>query len=310
MSYPYYIADVFTRQIFNGAQVAVFPEAKGLSDTTMANIAKELNLTETVFLFQQSQATNTWKMRVFSPYAEIDHTGHPVIAAAFVLASSGALVLTDPNTALVFEQNTSTVNANVSSIDGTPSLIQYTRQVSPVVDYYAPSDSEMAQVLSLSENEIDNKKYNIRLVSCGFPYLVVPVFKYESVRKARFNFSVWSQSSAPQTAAQEILLLAPKTPNRDSDFAARLLGPNIGIHQDPPIGSTMASLAAYLCSFDFMRKGTYTYAVERGEDKTRRSVLNLELDHKQEDTLTIRVAGEAVLVANGTMYIPGKVKKV
>ncbi len=305
MSYQYYIADVFTKHLFNGAQVAVFPEAEGLSDTTMAKAARELNLSETVFLFKNSEVKNTWKMRVFSPYAEIDHTGHPVVAAAYVLASAGILALTEPNTSLFFEQNTGTVNANVSSIEGVPSLIQYTRQVSPVVDYYAPSDSEMAKVLSLSENEIDNKKYNIRLVSCGFPYLVVPVFKYESVRKARFNFSVWSQSSAPQTAAQEILLVAPKTPNRDSDFAGRLLGTNIGVHQDPPIGSAMASLAAYLCSFDFMRKGTYTYAVERGDDKTRRSILNLEMDHKKEDSLTIRVAGEAVMVANGTMYFPG-----
>ena len=305
MSYQYYITDVFTKQLFNGAQVAVFPDAEGLSDNTMAKVARELNLSETVFLFKQAEAKNTWKMRVFSPYAEIDHTGHPVIAAAYVLASSEILTLTEAITSLFFEQNTGTVNANVSSIEGVPSLIQYTRQVSPVVDYYAPSDSEMAKVLSLSEKDIENKKYNIRLVSCGFPYLVVPVFKFESVRKARFNFSVWSQSSAPQTAAQEILLIAPKTPNKDSDFAARLLGPNIGIHQDPPIGSAMASLAAYLCSFDFMRKGTYTYAVERGDDKTRRSIINLEMDHKKEDSLTIRVAGEAVMVANGTMYFPG-----
>lgn len=304
MNYEYYISDVFTHQIFNGAQVAVFPVANGLSDQMMAKIAREINLSETVFLFNKHDSENNWKMRVFSPYSEIDYTGHPVIAAAFVLASCEELSLSTTTTSLVLEQNTSSVLVNVSGTQGNPSSVQYTRQVSPIIDYYAPTDGEMASILSIPVTAIDSKKYSTRLVSCGFPYLIVPVFNYETVRQARFNFPTWSQSSAPQTTAQEILLVSPRTPNKDSNFAVRLLGPNIGVHQDPPVGSTMASLAAYLCSFDFMRKGTYSYSVERGDKNTRRSVLNLELDHKGEDTLTIRVAGEAMLVANATMHIP------
>ena len=304
MNYKHYIADVFTNQVFNGAQVAVFPIADGLSDQMMLKIAREVNLSETVFLFKQHDSENNWKMRAFSPYTEIDYTGHPVIAAAFVLAACGELDLIEKNNSLVFEQNTSSVFVNVSGVDSKPGFIQYTRQVSPVVDYYAPTDGELAKILSIPETDIDNKKYSTRLVSCGFPYLIVPVFYYETVRKARFNFSVWTQSTAPQTAAQEILLVSPRTPNKDSEFAVRLLGPNIGVHQDPPVGSTMAAFASYLCSFDFMREGTYTFAVERGDEKVRRSVLNLEMDHKGEDTLTIRVGGEAVMVADATMYIP------
>ena len=303
MNYKYYISDVFTNQIFGGAQVAVFPVADGLTGQMMAKIAREINLSDTVFLFKQHDSENNWKMRVFSPISEIDRTGHPVIAATYVLASCGELELTEGNTSLVFEQNTSSVTANVASKNGKPGSIQYTRQASPIVDFYAPTDSEIAKILSIPESEVDNKKYSTRLVSCGRPYLIVPVFYYETIRKARFNFAAWTQSSAPQTTAQEILLVSPRTPNKDSDFAVRLLGPNIGVHQDPPVGNTMASLASYLCSFDFMREGTYTYAVERGDEKVRRSVLNLEMDHKGEDTLTFRVGGEAVVATDATMYI-------
>ena len=84
----------------------------------------------------------------------------------------------------------------------------------------------------------------------------------------------------------------------------RLVGPNIGFHEDPPVGSAIPTLAAFLCSFEHMQTGTYTFAVERGDEKVRRSVLNMEMDHKGEDTLTIRVGGEAVKAAEGTMYIP------
>jgi trans-2,3-dihydro-3-hydroxyanthranilate isomerase len=134
--------------------------------------------------------------------------------------------------------------------------------------------------------------------------LIVPVWNYETVRQAKFNSAAWSQSIAPQTAAQEILLFAPKTPFADSDFNARLLGPHIGIYDDPPIGSAMPAFASYLCSFEHTQKGTHVFAVDRGDAKSRRSVINLEMDNKGHEQLPLRVAGEAVLFAQGTIELP------
>ena len=67
----------------------------------------------------------------------------------------------------------------------------------------------------------------------------------------------------------------------------------------------MPAFASYLCSFEFVQKGTYTFTVDRGGQNNRRSVLNLEMDHKGENMLTIRVGGSAVMVAKGVMDIPG-----
>jgi len=304
MKYNYYIADVFTRQIFNGAQIAVFPKADGLSSQQMKQVARELNLTETVFVFHQDKDVAKRRMRIFTPKGEIDFAGHPVIAAAFVLASCGDIALSGKYTPVVFEQNVGPISANITNENGRPGFIQFTGKVSPIVDRFAPPDGELASFLSIAEGQIDHKKFNTRLVSCGFPYLIVPVYNYETVRKARFNFQAWSQSIAPQTAAQEILLFSAKTPFQDADFNARLVGPNIGLHDDPPVGTAMPAFAAYLCSFEHMQKGTYTFAVDRGDANNRRSVLNLEMDHKREDTLTIRVGGDAVMVAEGIMTIP------
>jgi len=306
MNYTYYITDVFTKTAFNGAQVAVFPEAESLTKQQMQLVARELNLSETVFLSKIDTEENQYfRMQIFSPRAEIHSAGHPIIAAAYALASSGQLSLNDSFTDVIFKQNAGDVQTSISRDEqGKPSFVQFTRTVSPTVDYYAPSEAELATFLGIDAAYIDNKKYATRLVSCGVPYLIVPTFYYDTMRSARFDFAAWSQSIAPQTAAQEILLVSPKTPTQDSDFAVRLVGPNIGLHEDPPIGSAMPALAAYLCSFDHLQKGTYTFAVERGDAKLRRSVLNLEMDHKGEDTLTLRVGGEAVEVAEGTMFIP------
>jgi len=304
MNYTYYIADVFTRQIFNGAQIAVFPNAEGLSDEHMRLLARELNLTETVFVFHSDNDSSTHKMRIFSPLGEIDFAGHPIIATAYVLGSCGDIKLTEAVTHLVFEQNVGPIDVNISANQGKPYFVQFSRKISSIVDRFAPTDEELASFLSIKQSELDHKKYSPRLVSCGVPYLIVPVWSYESVRHAKFNYSAWSQSIAPQTAAQEILLFAPKTPFVDSDFNARLLGPRIGIHEDPPIGSAMPAFASYLCSFEHTRKGTHTFAVDRGDAHMRRSVINLEMDHKGQEQLTLRVGGEAVMFAQGTIFLP------
>ncbi|MDD5461317.1 MAG: PhzF family phenazine biosynthesis protein [Methylococcales bacterium] len=304
MNYNYYIADVFTRQLFNGAQIAVFPNAEGLSSEQMRLLARELNLTATSFVFHPDKESTMRKMRIFSPLGEIDFAGHPIIATAYVLGSCGDIKLTEEITPVIFEQNVGPIDVNITASRGKPVFVQFSRKVSSIVDRFAPTDEELAGFLSIQQSELDHKKYSPRLVSCGVPYLIVPVWRYETVRNAKFNYSAWSQSIAPQTAAQEILLFAPKTPFVDADFNARLLGPRIGIHEDPPIGSAMPAFASYLCSFKHTRKGTHTFAVDRGDAHSRRSILNLEMDNKGQEKLALRVGGEAVMFAQGTIILP------
>jgi trans-2,3-dihydro-3-hydroxyanthranilate isomerase len=300
----YYIADVFTKQLFNGAQIAVFPHADGLSDITMQLLASELNLSETVFVFHPEKSDSKRKMRVFSPKKELDFAGHPIIATAYILGLCGDIPLKDGITPIILEQQIGLIDVTITAVDGKPTFIQFARTVASIVDRFAPTDEELASFLTIKQSELDHKKYSPRLVSCGFPYLIVPVWNYETVRQAKFNSAAWSQSIAPQTAAQEILLFAPKTPFPDSDFNARLLGPHIGIYDDPPIGSAMPAFAAYLCSFENTQKGTHVFAVDRGDAESRRSVINLEMDNKGHEQLPLRVGGEAVLFAQGTIDLP------
>jgi trans-2,3-dihydro-3-hydroxyanthranilate isomerase len=304
MKINFYIADVFTKQLFNGAQIAVFPKADSLNDETMKLLARELNLSETVFVFHSDNNTNRRKMRIFTPKKELDFAGHPIIATAYILGLCGDITLNDGINPIVLEQNSGPINVNITAVDGKPTFVQFARTVVSIVDRFSPTDEELASFLTIKQSELDHKKYSPRLVSCGFPYLIVPVWNYETVRNARFNSAAWSQSIAPQTAAQEILLFAPKTPFVDSDFNARLLGPHIGIGDDPPIGSAMPALAAYLCSFEHTQKGTHVFAVDRGDAKSRRSVINLEMDNKGHEQLPLRVGGEAVLFAQGIIDLP------
>lgn len=304
MEYKYYMADVFTDTVFNGAQIAVFPDANGLTKTQMAVLARELNLSESVFVVAAESTEVTRRLYIYSPEGEVDFAGHPVIAAAFVLASCGEIELTGNNTSLVLEQNFGVVDVNIISDNGKPNFVQFSRKFSSIVDRFAPTDAELARILSIDSAHIDSKTYSPRLVFCGAPYLVVPITDYENVRSAKFNFDAWSQSIAPQTTAQEILLFSAKNPHKDVDFNARLVGSRIGAHEDPPVGSAMPAFAAYLCSHTHVRKGTYTFTVDRGDDQSRRSILNLEMDKQDEQSMNLRIGGEAVMVAQGSIQEP------
>ncbi len=89
MEYDFYTADVFTNTAFEGAQIAVIPNAKGLGNDLMQKIANEFNLSETIFVFPSDKKSATRRMKIFSPSGEIDFAGHPIIATAFVLVSIG-----------------------------------------------------------------------------------------------------------------------------------------------------------------------------------------------------------------------------
>jgi trans-2,3-dihydro-3-hydroxyanthranilate isomerase len=233
----------------------------------------------------------------------VDFAGHPIIATAYVLAEAGKLDLTQDVVELTFKQNVGDISVFVSVKDGKASFVQFSRSVSSVVDRYTPSEAEIAGMLGIDEKDIDTQKYAPRLVSCGFPYLVVPVWNYEAARKAVFNYGVWSHSAAPQTAAEEILIFATKTPNNDANFNLRLVGPHIGIHDDPPVGSAIPAFASYLCAFESTMQGTHTFTVDRGDNEKRRSVLNVEMDNLGKSELDLRIGGEAVLVAKAELLV-------
>ena len=154
MKIKYYIADVFTKQLFNGAQIAVIPNADGLSETTMKLLARELNLSETVFVFHPESAGNTRKMRIFTPKKELDFAGHPIIATAFVLGVCGDLDLSQAITPIILEQNAGLVEANITAHKGKPIFVQFTRKVTSIIDRFTPTDEELSSFLGIKQTEL------------------------------------------------------------------------------------------------------------------------------------------------------------
>jgi trans-2,3-dihydro-3-hydroxyanthranilate isomerase len=297
----FYTADVFTKEPFHGAQIAVFPDAGEINARQMHILARELNLSESVFLSANGSTENSWRARIFSPRAELDFGGHPTIAAAYVLAMIGAVKLKQEFTPLTLIQNTGPVHVHITEQDRLPDLVQFSIQTQYQSDKFVPTTEELGLILNLEPKEIGTRKFSPLLVSCGYPYLIVPLQSYQAVRRARFHFDAWTQTA---TFAREILLITKQTDQNEADFHGRLLGAEIGITEDPPIGSAMPALCGYLCAHPHIQKGTHCFTITRGEQTTRKSLLNVEMINHGTQELTLRVGGAAVLVSEGRIRVP------
>ena len=304
MRYRFYTADVFANRIFHGAQIAVFPQAGQLDQRQMQLLAREMNLAETAFVFPMDSDLANWRVRIFSPHAEIDFSGHALIAIGHVLAETGAIPLVHKHTPVTIEENSGRIAVNITQDAGKPVLIQFTRTTRPVLDRFVPPEQQLADMLSLRLTDLENKKFQPLIVYSDHSYLVVPLRTWAAVREAKFDYQAWGQSSAPASMAREIMLLTTQTDSSRSNFHVRLLGPNIGIKEDPPVGSAMPAFSAYLCAQAHIKHGTHVFVVDRGAPTSRQSVLNVEMDHQGEATLTVRIGGPAVSVAEGTIEVP------
>lgn len=300
MDYQYFTTDVFTNKKFSGAPIVVFPEATGLSDRKMLQLAQEMNQLQTVFVHPSEEA-NKPKLRVFTPHGEVPVGSHTTVAAAHVLAKLDATA--SECDAFLFEHNTGYIKAHVDKKQQEPVFSQVSLTVRPFVDHYTPTITEIADMLMLTINDIEQLKYKSMQVATDTRYLIVPLRSLDALKQAKFNLAAWGRTSAASSLVEEILLFCVETELNTADFHFRLVGSEIANNSNPAVGGVIPAFSAYLCADKKARKGTNMYSVERGYSDSRQSILNVEFDHKEEEQLTVRIGGEAVISTHGEVNI-------
>lgn len=301
MHLPFYTADVFTNRLFSGAQIAVLPNADNLTAAQMQLLAREFNLSETVFITSSQGEESAFRFRIFTPHNEIDFAGQALIAAGHVLVSNGLVSLNGQSTEFKVALNKSQVSMHIDQQQDQSLLIQFAMSVKPQIDEYTPEQEELAEILSLAQSDLGAGKYRVLSSASDRNFLIIPAQSHAIVRQASFDMKAWSRTSAPATLAQSILLFTPHSDTSHADFHARLLGPGIGVQEDPPIGASIPAFVAYLAAHAHIVSGRHSFVVERGEPATRQSLLSVEMDNYGNDEIPLRVGGQAVMVSSGTI---------
>ncbi|MGI9420306.1 MAG: PhzF family phenazine biosynthesis protein [Geminicoccaceae bacterium] len=290
-------SDVFTDKPFGGNPLAVLPNAEGLSTDQMQQIAREFNLSETVFVLRPESPANTRLIRIFVPTREIPFAGHPTIGTALILASLGEIPLGDDRTDIVLETAAGPVPVTVRSVDGRPVSATLTAPQRPQLSP-APSSDVMAAMLSLEPDDIIRAEG----ASTGNPFLVVQVTDRSALGRSRIDMTVLERIG-DGLFAKEPLVFTEDAPD-GFDFQARMYAPLSGIPEDPATGSAAAALAGWLGHHDPMRDGTIRRAIAQGIEMGRPSRLEIEVDKAGGEVTAVRVTGSAVLISEGQIEEP------
>ena len=302
LRYRYLTADVFTDTPFSGNQLAVFPDARGIPEHRLLDVTREFNYSETTFVYPANDPAHTRRVRIFTPGAEVPFAGHPTVGTAHVLAAIGEVPLTGDLTRIVFEEGVGPVPVVIRSSNGVPVSAQLSVARLPESGPVAASRDAIAATLGLDLSDLAGDDWSPEALSCGLPYLFVPVRDMAAVAKARVRMDAWD-ATLRGAWASELFVFARGGERAGTAFRARMFAPGLNVPEDPATGSANAALAGYLAARDPRRDGLLTWRVEQGFEMGRPSIIDVEADVANGRVTAVRVGGASVLVAEGTMAI-------
>jgi trans-2,3-dihydro-3-hydroxyanthranilate isomerase len=301
MSYRFVTCDVFTDSMFGGNQLAVIPDARGLSDAQMLNITREFNFSESTFVFPPENPAHTRRVRIYTPGGEVPFAGHPTVGTAHALAAIGEVPLDGAETRVVLEEGVGPVPVVIRGENGRPVFSQLS--VAKLPEHSAPPASRevLADALSLAPDDILDGAYAPECVSCGLPFLYVPLRDRAAVARARLRLEPWERTLQGKTG-EMVFVFAQGGERPGSDIRARMFGPSVNVMEDPATGSACAALGGYLGART-SRDGLLRWVVEQGFEMGRPSILEIEVDKRGGAIEAVRVGGKTVMVMEGTLNV-------
>jgi trans-2,3-dihydro-3-hydroxyanthranilate isomerase len=210
--------------------------------------------------------------------------------------------LTGAETRIVFEEGVGPVSISIRSQNGTPTFAELSAAKLPEVGPPPPSRNVLADLLSLEVSDLSGGTWSPQALSCGVPYLFVPVRNRGALKRARVKLDRW-ETTLKNGWASEVFVFSRDPELEGSSIRARMFAPALGIGEDPATGSAAAALAGYLGARDRAKDGTLRWIVEQGFEMGRPSILHVEADKAEGKIVAVRVGGSAVMVSKGEMDI-------
>lgn len=296
---PFHVYDVFTDRPFSGNPLAIVESADGLSTAQMQAIARQFNLSETIFVMAPRDPRHSARVRIFFPTAEIPFAGHPTLGCAVHLARS---CMTDETatTRIVLEEEAGLVPVDLTRADG----VTQGWFTAPVVPHPASGDVPVqlaADALGLSTDSIGFGTHRPGVWQGGPSFAYLPVSGLDALARARPREPHWSSLMA-RARVDSLYLYAIDT--RGADFRARMFSPTAGIPEDPATGSATAILAAQLLASGALAEGETELRLTQGVEMGRASRLGLRISVTNGELTQVRVGGSAVPVAQGYIRPP------
>ncbi len=291
--------DVFTSSAFGGNQLAVFPDASGIPEDALIHITREFNFAEVTFCYPPANPAHTKRVRIFTPAREIPFAGHPTVGTAIALVMLGQ---SGGGTKLVLEEGVGPVTVTVRDANSAAPFAQFSTAKLAEVGPATPSRGVLAEILSIEAEDILASPTAPQNVSCGLPFLMVPLRSVDAVSRSRVRLEKW-ETKLKSAWAPDMFIFARDPEGGDSHYHARMFGPGVNVPEDPATGSANACLAGYLGARAAQKDGTLAWTVDQGVEMGRPSRIEIEADKSAGAVTAIRVGGNAVMMTEGSFTL-------
>lgn len=301
MALTYYILDVFTERPFGGNPLAVVLEADRLSASEMQAIAREFNLSETVFVLAPTSPGHTARIRIFTPTREIPFAGHPTLGTAILLAELRTQAVNGESDAIIaLEEEIGSVRVGVRLRNGAPAFGEFDAPKTTAVPEELAQPEEISAAIGLIPSEIGFENHKPMLLRGSSVFAYVPVANLEAMAKLRVAPSHWARAFTDR-GTDGVYVYTRQCVRTQSSFHARMFAPDLGVPEDPATGSAAIGFAYVIQSFDQGPDGAHKRTIEQGMEIGRPSTIQLVSTVVRGKLESVRIGGAAVRVAEGKL---------
>lgn len=289
--YRYRVVDVFTERALEGNPLAVFTDARGLDGATMQKIAREMNLSETVFVLPPSRTDCIANARIFTPSREMIFAGHPTIGTGFVLVDEG--VIPPGSDAFALEEKVGAVPIRVER--GPRPMIWLS---TPPIEFGRTYDpAACAEALGIAPGDLAG--IAPQLVTAGNPTVFVPLRSPDAVDRTSLDLSGFRRMAGKDAVPLCIFVFAAV----ETGAYSRMFAPEHGIIEDPATGSSTGPLAAFMMRHSLAPTSDGSHWIsEQGARMGRRSLLHV-LTHGEAGANGIEVGGYVTPIVEAAMSL-------
>ncbi len=305
MARRFYTLDVFTKTPLHGNPLAVVLDSQGLDTGQMQAIARELNLSETVFVLPPVDPVHTAAMRIFTPGLELPFAGHPTVGTAILLAQleaadamrgSGGIVI-------ALEQKIGVVKADASFSEKHGARAVFT---APKLSERLPYQLDVtlvAEALGLDAGDIGFEDHQLSVWSAGVAYAMVPVKSLAAIGKANVADMQAFREAFAVTGRDSVYVYTKETASAAHHVHARMFAPGMGLGEDPATGSAAAAFAGLAVAFEKPKDGTHQLVIEQGYEMGRPSEIALDIVVEGGKLSSARIGGGAVIISEGKLHL-------
>lgn len=288
--------DVFTEQKFAGNPLAVVFDADGISDAAMQAIAREFNLSETVFVQKAADPSRRADLRIFTPARELPFAGHPTVGAAVAIALRDGVT---GAAEFVLGEKVGPVPCHVSVPHSDLGHAQFDLPRLPERVGDAPALAVMAASLRVPESAIGYGAHQAALYSAGNPFTIIPLKTRADVDAAVLDRDAFAKME--QGDAKNAFFYCAEPVDTAHHFYARMFAPSLGVGEDPATGSAVAAFAGAIMDFERLVDGVHRFGIEQGYKMGRPSQINLTLYVASGRLMKASIGGGAIVVTEGVL---------